>query len=41
MQPEERDAAHLWDMLEAARDATVIIAGLIARLEILLATKKS
>jgi uncharacterized protein with HEPN domain len=27
MRPEERDAAHLWDMLEAARDAAGIIAG--------------
>lgn len=27
MRPEDRDAAHLWDMLEAARDASAIIAG--------------
>jgi len=27
MRPEERDAAHLWDMLQAARDATAIVSG--------------
>ena len=26
MQPEDRDAAHLWDMLQAARDAASIVA---------------
>ena len=30
MRPEERDAAYLWDMLQAARDATAIIAGVTA-----------
>jgi len=25
MQPEDRDAAHLWDMLQAARDASGIV----------------
>lgn len=27
MQPEERDAAYLWDMLQAARDAASIVSG--------------
>ena len=27
MQPEDRDAAHLWDMLQAARDAASIVSG--------------
>lgn len=27
MQPEDRDAAHLWDMLQAARDAAGIVSG--------------
>jgi uncharacterized protein with HEPN domain len=27
MRPEERDAAHLWDMLQAARDAVAIVLG--------------
>ncbi|HEX9685046.1 MAG TPA: HepT-like ribonuclease domain-containing protein [Burkholderiales bacterium] len=26
MQPEDRDPAHLWDMLQAARDAATIVA---------------
>lgn len=26
MQPEDRDLAHLWDMLQAARDAVGIVA---------------
>lgn len=28
MRPEDRDAAHLWDMLQAARDATAIVSGI-------------
>ena len=28
MQPEDRDAAHLWDMLQAARDAAGIVSGI-------------
>ena len=28
MRPEERDAAYLWDMLQAARDASTVVAGL-------------
>jgi hypothetical protein len=28
MQPEERDAAYLWDMLQAARDAAAVVEGL-------------
>jgi uncharacterized protein with HEPN domain len=28
MPPEERDAAHLWDMLSAAREARSIVAGM-------------
>lgn len=28
MRPEERDAAYLWDMLQAARDASAIVAGI-------------
>ena len=31
MRPEERDAAYLWDMLHAARDAAAITAGLTAQ----------
>ena len=27
MKPEERDAAHLWDMLQAARDAQALLEG--------------
>jgi uncharacterized protein with HEPN domain len=27
MQPEDRDAAHLWDMLQAAKDAAGIVMG--------------
>jgi uncharacterized protein with HEPN domain len=27
MRPEERDAAHLWDMLQTARDAAGIVSG--------------
>ena len=27
MQPEDRDAAYLWDMLQAARDAAAIVSG--------------
>lgn len=30
MQPEERDAAYLWDMLQAARDATAVTSGVTA-----------
>ena len=30
MRPEERDAAILWDMLQAAQDATTIVAGVTA-----------
>ena len=28
MQPEEKDTAYLWDMLQAARDASAVTAGL-------------
>jgi uncharacterized protein with HEPN domain len=28
MRPEERDAAYLWDMLQAARDAAAIVSGI-------------
>lgn len=28
MQPEDRDAAYLWDMLQAARDAAAIVSGI-------------
>jgi|SoimicMinimDraft_6_1059734.scaffolds.fasta_scaffold254940_1 uncharacterized protein with HEPN domain len=28
MQPEDRDAAYLWDMLQAARDAAGIVSGI-------------
>ena len=28
MQPKERDAAYLWDMLQSARDASAVVAGL-------------
>ena len=31
MQPEDRDAAHLWDMLQAARDAAGIVSKVISR----------
>lgn len=37
MRPEARDAAYLWDMLEAAREATTILGGL--ELEVLLADR--
>ena len=30
MRPDDRDAAHLWDMLEAAREAQDVIAGIDA-----------
>ena len=29
MTPEERNAAHLWDMLQAARDAQTLLEGII------------
>ena len=30
MKPEERDAAYLWDMLEAARESSVLMEGVTA-----------
>lgn len=29
MQPDERDAAHLWDMLDAAREARAVVEGVV------------